>query len=157
MNDPDRVDEAEALLPAPPERIFAAFCDPERVARWMPPEGMRAEVERWRVEPGGSYLMTLVYTGEDHPEGKAGGGRDEVEGCFGEVEPPHRVVQDARFPSDDPANIGTMRLEWRFAAEGDRTRASVRATSVPPAIDAADHRKALGDTLRQLGEAAAHG
>lgn len=154
MDQPDRVDQAEATLAATPEQVFAAFADPERVAHWMPPEGMRAEIERWQVEAGAAYRMTLIYTGSDHPQGKAGGGRDKVEGRFVIVERPHRVIQEAEFPSDDPASSGTMRLEWRFEAKGDGTAASVRASSVPRSIDPDDHRKALAQTLEQLGQAA---
>lgn len=154
MEQTDRIDQAESHLAATPEQVFAAFADPQRVARWMPPEGMRAEIDCWQVQTGAAYRMTLIYTGSDAPEGKAGGGRDEVAGRFVTVEPPHRVVQEAEFASDDPANSGVMRLEWRFDPSSDGTLASVRATSVPRSIDPADHRTALAQTLEQLGRAA---
>ena len=154
MDQPDRIDQAEVHLAATPEQVFAAFADPARVARWMPPEGMRAEVGCWQVVAGAPYRMALVYTGPDAPEGKAGGGRDEVKGLFVTVEPPHRVLQEAEFPSDDPANSGVMRLEWRFEPAGEGTMASVRASSVPRSIDPGDHRQALAQTLEQLGQAA---
>lgn len=123
----------------------------------MPPPGMRAEVDTWSVETGEPYAMALVYVGEDHPTGKAGGGRDEVRGRFVTVDPPRRIIQQAEFPSDDPANAGIMTLEWRFDAQGTGTKAHVRASSVPASIDPADHRQALAATLRQLGDAAERG
>lgn len=152
-----RTDDADAILPAPLDAVFAAFCDGSKVASWMPPSGMRAEIARWEVMPGADYAMTLFYTDADHPDGKAGGGRDVVEGRFVSVTPPNLVVQEARFPSDDLANAGTMRLTWQFEAAGEQTRASVSASDVPTSIDPAVHRKALHDTLRQLGEVAADG
>jgi uncharacterized protein YndB with AHSA1/START domain len=46
-----RIVEITRLFPAPRERVFQAFVDPELVARWWGPDGFHTPRERLVIEP----------------------------------------------------------------------------------------------------------
>ncbi|MBP6003854.1 MAG: SRPBCC domain-containing protein [Pyrinomonadaceae bacterium] len=88
MNDsitknPDAAICIERTLSAGPREIFAAFEDPERLARWWGPAGFTNTFERCEFEPGGHWVY--VMHGPD--------GRDYPNECvFREIEPETRIV-----------------------------------------------------------------
>lgn len=92
--------EVRRLLPAEPERVFAAWIDPAWLSRWMSPVG-HARVEA-DVRVGG--LLRVVMVGD---------GREiEHVGEYLEVSPPHRLS-----------------FTWRSAYTGDRhSRVTVELT-----------------------------
>ena len=144
----ERVDRAERIIDAPPERLFAAWTEVAVLARWLPPEGARAEIELLEPRPGGALRMVLHFP-EGTP-GKAGAARDEVRARFAAPDPPHGLSLDVAFPSDDPANHGTMRMDWRFTPVARGTLASVEARDVPEGISPEDHAAGLASSLANL-------
>jgi uncharacterized protein YndB with AHSA1/START domain len=71
--------ELRRLLPASAEEVFAAWTDPELMARWLSPVGhAEAEVD---LRVGGRFRVTMV--GEDR--------RIEHTGEYLEVAPPRRL------------------------------------------------------------------
>ena len=54
-----RSDARSMVIPATPARVFAALCDPQRVARWWGPDGFSNTIHRFDFEPGGSWLLTM--------------------------------------------------------------------------------------------------
>jgi uncharacterized protein YndB with AHSA1/START domain len=56
---------------APPETVFAAWTDPDQVARWWAPEGFEIPRDSVVIEPrvGGRFHLTMVVPGgeERHP------------------------------------------------------------------------------------------
>jgi uncharacterized protein YndB with AHSA1/START domain len=72
-----------ALIPATPAAVFAAFSDPERLARWWGPEGFRNSFDQCEFRPGGAWRFTMHGPdGTDYPN----------ESTFVEVVPNARVV-----------------------------------------------------------------
>lgn len=56
------------ILPAPPEAVFAAIQDPERLARWWGPEGFRNTFHTFEFQPGGAWIFTMHGPdGTDYP------------------------------------------------------------------------------------------
>jgi uncharacterized protein YndB with AHSA1/START domain len=53
------------LYGSPPEAVFAAWTDPEQVARWWRPEGLEIAPESIVIEPrvGGRFELTMVDPG----------------------------------------------------------------------------------------------
>jgi uncharacterized protein YndB with AHSA1/START domain len=147
----ERVDEARAVVPGPPERVFAALTDGAARAAWLPPDGMTAEVEQFDARPGGGYRMVLSYDDPSVP-GKSGAGRDVVEVAFVEVVAPVRVVEAVEFGTDDPALTGTMTMTWSIAAHPDGSLVTVTARDVPPGIDHDVHEAAFRSTLGHLAD-----
>jgi uncharacterized protein YndB with AHSA1/START domain len=70
-------------VPATVEQVFAAFSDPERLARWWGPAGFTNTFSVCEFKPGGRWAFTMH--GPD-------GGNHPNESVFAELEPPTRIV-----------------------------------------------------------------
>jgi uncharacterized protein YndB with AHSA1/START domain len=70
-------------IPASPEQVFAAFSDPQRLARWWGPAGFTNTFNVCEFEPGGRWSFVM-----HGPDGK----NYPNESVFEEVEPPGKVV-----------------------------------------------------------------
>jgi uncharacterized protein YndB with AHSA1/START domain len=145
-----RTDTASRVIAAPPERVYAAFVDPEALTAWLPPDGMTASFERFDARPGGSYRLVLTYADPSHARGKATADSDVVEARFVEVVPDARVVQEVDFVSDDPAFAGTMVMTWGVTAVDGGTRVDITADDVPDGISAEEHAVGLASSLANL-------
>lgn len=115
-------------IDAPPERVFAAFTDPEEMAQWYGHGAMDVEVHALEAEPGGSFSITM---------------RDDesydIEGEFLEVVENERIVHTWY--------VGTVTVDLAEAAGGteivfthdgfpDRSITDQHAEGWIPAIDA---------------------
>lgn len=70
-------------IPATPERIFAAFSDAVRLARWWGPAGFTNTFRVCEFTPGGRWSYTMhAPNGGKHPN----------ESVFAEIAPPSRIV-----------------------------------------------------------------
>jgi uncharacterized protein YndB with AHSA1/START domain len=47
------------VFDAPPETVFEAFTDPERVVHWWGPQGFATTVHEMDVRPGGEWRFTM--------------------------------------------------------------------------------------------------
>lgn len=82
-NHPDAALSTERILPADPRTVFAAFEQPERLARWWGPSGFTNTFERFEFEPGGRWVFVMHGpNGTDYPN----------ESVFREIEPDARIV-----------------------------------------------------------------
>jgi uncharacterized protein YndB with AHSA1/START domain len=70
-------------IPASPERVFAAFSDPVRLARWWGPAGFTNTFNLCELKSGGRW--SYVMHGPN-------GANFTNESVFVEVEPPRKVV-----------------------------------------------------------------
>lgn len=70
-------------IPATPEQVFAAFADPERLARWWGPARFTNTFSVCDFRPGGTWSYVMYG-----PDGK----HFRNESVFAEVERPGRVV-----------------------------------------------------------------
>jgi uncharacterized protein YndB with AHSA1/START domain len=107
--------------------VFAAFVDGAMLVRWLPPAGMDGTLDQFDPSPSGGFRMTLTYR-EPTRRGKFSADTDVSEVRIAELDPPRRIVWEVEFPSDDRANAGTMRMEWRLVPLSAGTEATVRVT-----------------------------
>lgn len=109
------------ILDAPPARVFAAFSQPEQLARWWGPKGFSNTFAEFDLRPGGAWRF--VMHGPD--------GTDYAnESVFVEVTPPERIVfrhfsgHHFEMTLTFTEHAGKTRLDWcqRFdsAAECQR-------------------------------------
>lgn len=147
-----RTDAASRVIASTPERVYAAFVDPEALAAWLPPDGMNARIERFDLRPGGSYRMVLTYADALASKGKASADSDIVEARFIDIVPGVRVVQAVDFVSEDPAYAGTMTMTWQVTSADGGARVDVTAEDVPDGITAEDHAAGLASSLRNLAD-----
>lgn len=145
-----RTDTASRVIAAPPERVYAAFVDPESLTIWLPPDGMTGRFERFDPRPGGGYRLVLTYDDASAFPGKATADSDIVEARFVDLVPGERVVQTVDFVSDDPSYAGTMTMTWEVTPVEEGTRVDFIAADVPDGISAEAHAAGLASSLENL-------
>lgn len=77
-------------------------------------------------------------------------GMDLIEARFVEFQPDERVVEQVRFIVRDGQTAAKMMFETLISPVPAGTQVTLRATSLPDAIDAKEHEDALGASLRCL-------
>lgn len=137
------------IVEGTPATVYEALVRPERLARWLAPQGAVVRIELFEPHPGGRFRMTLTFS---NTTGKSSRHTDIVEGRFVELCPGERVVQSILFHSDDPQFAGVMTMTWHLSAEAEPegTRVTVTAENVPRGISRADHELGMSSTLANL-------
>ncbi len=110
------------VLPATPERVYAAFQDPAQLAQWWGPAGFRNSFEVFEFTPGGDWRFTMHA-----PDGTGYANSSR----FAELVPARRVViehlSSHRFVLTinlAPEGDGATRIDWtqRFETEEECQR-----------------------------------
>jgi len=70
-------------IPSMVEEVWAAFSDPERLARWWGPDGFTNSFGIFEFKPGGRWLNTMH---------SPNGGSPQNESIFELIEPPSKIV-----------------------------------------------------------------
>jgi uncharacterized protein YndB with AHSA1/START domain len=115
-------------IPASPEQVFAAFSDPQRLARWWGPAGFANTFSVCEFEPGGRWEFVMHGPdGRDYPN----------ESVFAEIEAPSKVVIDhvsaPKFRltvTFVPSSGGTL-ATWNQAFENAAFASSVKDIIIP--------------------------
>ncbi|MCA0277804.1 MAG: SRPBCC family protein [Proteobacteria bacterium] len=149
MTELRRTDTGSRLIKASAETIYRALVDPEAVASWRPPQGMRAEILAFEPREGGTFRMAFIYE-DAGSHGKTSDNADVFEGRFVELVPDRRVVEVVEFESDDPAFAGAMRIVTTLEPVAGDTRVTVSCEDVPPGISEDDHRQGIASSLANL-------
>jgi uncharacterized protein YndB with AHSA1/START domain len=139
------------VIQALPQTIYQAWMDPEALMAWLPPRGMRGQLDEFDPREGGRYRMTLTYRGADHTApGKSSEHADVIRGLFSQLVPNRRVVQLVEFESDDPAFAGTMTMTWTITPVPEGTEVTIQCENVPTGIRQEDHHVGLRASLENL-------
>jgi uncharacterized protein YndB with AHSA1/START domain len=112
------------VLPAPPERVYRAFIDPDAMAKWLPPHGFTGRVLQMDARVGGSYRMQ--FTNFSSGQVMAFGGQ------YLELVPFERIVNTDAF--DDPNMPGEMRNVITLRSVSVGTELTVVQSGIPAAI-----------------------
>jgi uncharacterized protein YndB with AHSA1/START domain len=67
---------------APPAKVFAAWTDPQTIARWFGPEAVTRVHAETDLRVGGRYRIVMVVPGNEH----------DVSGVYREVVPNEKLV-----------------------------------------------------------------
>lgn len=138
---------------APRSAVYRALLDPQAVAAWRVPDGMRSEVHEFDARPGGRFRVSLTY---DDPgrAGKSTDATDTYRGHFAELDPDRRVVEVIEFESDDAGLRTPMRLTTTLADAGAGTEVTIEHDGIPDAVPRADNeagtRMALAGLARYV-------
>jgi uncharacterized protein YndB with AHSA1/START domain len=151
MNPPGhrRTDHVSRIIDAPPHAVYQALVDRDALQAWLPPNGMRAEINAFEPWAGGAYHVTLYYE-NDEIAGKTSANADVVRGQFVDIIENERIVQQFAFQSEDPAFAGTMIMTWRLAAVPEGTELTIVCENVPEGIRQEDHEAGMRSTLGNL-------
>lgn len=108
----------ERTIPVPPERVWAAWTEPELLMQWFTPAPWKTVAAELDVRPGGGCVTTM-----ESPEGE----RFPNAGCYLQVEP-NRLLVFTSVMTDDfrPIVMGngpgdlpfTARIEMEPAPDG---------------------------------------
>ncbi len=92
-----RTDTAARIVEAQSAAVYRAFVDTQALAAWLPPRGMKAQVEAFDPLPGGAFRITLTWLGvHDGIPGKTTRDADTVQGRFGALVPGERPGRSRR-------------------------------------------------------------
>lgn len=144
----ERVDSTSRIILATPRVLFRTFLDPETLKAWRVPEGVEGGFSALDPRTGGGYRLDLRYRDERH--GISAAGADLIEGRFVDFLADERVLEDVRFLREDGSEAAAMTLETLIEAAQSGTKVTLRATGMPDAIGADEHREALAAALRRL-------
>jgi uncharacterized protein YndB with AHSA1/START domain len=139
------------LIKAPPRMIYQALLDPQAVAAWRAPDGMKAEVLAFEPRVGGEFRMALTFTSSVHAlPGKTTAHSDVARGRFRELVPDRRVVEEVEFESDDPTMAGTMVLTTTLTPAAGGTEVTIACRNAPAGIRPTDHEIGMTSSLANL-------
>ena len=120
--------ETSRLIPASPAQVYAAFSDPERLARWWGPAGFSNTFRACELRSGGRWSFVMHGPdGKDYPN-------DSV---FAELVPGQRIViEHASLPRyrlsiSLTAQDGGTRVDWSQAFEDAKVAAAIAPIVVP--------------------------
>jgi uncharacterized protein YndB with AHSA1/START domain len=115
-------------IPTPREQVFAAFSDPERLARWWGPAGFTNTFSVCEFRTGGSWVFVM-----HGPDGR----NYQNESRFAEVEAPGTVViqhvSEPRYRLTirlAPSAAGTV-VSWSQLFESEKAASRLQHIVVP--------------------------
>ena len=145
-----RTDSATKVIPAPPQKLYAAFADGETLMEWLPPPKMTGRALEYQFREGGSYRIELRYRDGAHGAGKTTGDSDISTGRFVDLIPNRRIRETVEFVTNHGALGYGMTMTWTFEPRGEETEVTVAAENVPEAITREDHLAGLTASLENL-------
>jgi uncharacterized protein YndB with AHSA1/START domain len=134
---------------APRAAVYRALLDPDAVARWRVPTGMRGQVHEFDAREGGCFRVSLTYEvpGET---GKSGLHTDTYQGRFARLVPDTEVVEELEFESDDPVFAGSMTMTTTLADAGDGTDVVILHEGIPDGVARTDNEAGTRMALENL-------
>lgn len=149
-----RSTRVSAIIKAPCEVVYSAFLDPEAVASWLPPEGMKGHIHTFEPREGGKFRMSLTYLDRpDTSRGKTTEDTDTFEGRFVQLLPNKKIVWAVEFASDQRDFTGEMKVTWQLADAGGRegvTEVTVLCEDIPTGISLEDNEMGSRSSLKKL-------
>jgi uncharacterized protein YndB with AHSA1/START domain len=148
-----RTDRASLEIHASAEELYAAFADPAKLMKWLPPASMTGRALEYDFREGGLYRIALTYDDAAPADvGKTEDRTDVSTGRFLSLQPARRIVQSVEFESEDAAFAGEMTMTWSFEPTSQGTIVTVTAENVPPGIRKEDHDEGLRSSLENLAK-----
>ena len=116
----------QRTLAVPPEKIWAAWTEPDAVAQWWHPGGTSTPREEVHIDArvGGSYGYTMVNN--------AAGKRVVTAGVYRELTPFERLVFTRGEPHSDPDETPVVTLTLQQIAEGTSLTFDLRGVGGAP-------------------------
>lgn len=132
--------EMVRALPVAPPRVFAAFSDPDQLAKWWGPEGFSVGSLDSDPRAGGTYRIKM-----QPPEGDP----FYLGGEFREVDPPGRLAFTFVYEDPDPDDVETL-VELSFRDRGESTEVVFTQGSFKTEARRELHRDGWTDSFDRL-------
>ena len=133
----------ERLIAAPPERVFAAWTQPELLSQWSSPPGISIDGGDLDLRVGGRWRVAM--RGGD-------GSTREAFGMYREIVPPSRLVYTHAWHLGGAGGGTTPEtvLTVEFRAEGKGTRLVLTQTGFESAESRDGHRIGWSSSIDNL-------
>jgi uncharacterized protein YndB with AHSA1/START domain len=133
----------DRLIAAPPERVFAAWTEPELLSQWSSPPGISIEGGDIDLRVGGHWRVTM--RGAD-------GSTREAFGTYREIVPPCRLVYTHAWHLDGAPGRTTPEtlLTIEFQPEGSATRLKLTQTGFESVESRDGHRGGWSGSIDNL-------
>lgn len=136
----DRRCRVRRVIPAPPEAVFEAWTEPDRIRQWSCPPGGTIRDSQVDLVPGGPYRL-LIEAEE--------GTLHTAFGVYREVDAPIRLVYTWDWEEPESA-LGETLVTVEFLAEGASTEVVVTHEGFRAAEAAEGHRLGWTWSLERL-------
>lgn len=127
-------------IPATPERLFAAWTEPEQLRKWWGPEGVTCVDPEVDLRVGGRYRI-----GNQFPDGNV----IWITGEFEVVERPHRLTYTWRL---EGISEDSERVTVRFEGRGTETEVIVTHERIPNEMFRDQHQRGWNGCLDGLAQ-----
>jgi len=134
---------------APRADVYRALVDPQMIARWRFPDGMRCRVHAFDAREGGAFRVSLIYEVQSSA-GKTDPQTDTYHGYFRELVTNEKVVEVVEFESDDPSMRGEMVIITTLADADGGTQLVAVHENLPAGVSAADNESGWRTALTKL-------
>jgi uncharacterized protein YndB with AHSA1/START domain len=138
--------EIRRTLAALPAEVFAAFTEPEALARWWGPAGFTVGSLEFRARPGERYRIEM-----QPPEGDP----FYITGAFREVEAPVRLAYTFVYEDPDPDDVETV-VDLSFVGRGGETEVTLTQGPFKTEARRELHRDGWGDSFDKLERLISH-
>ena len=146
------------IIPAPREVVYQAFLERDAVASWIPPDGMKGQIDIFEPRDGGKFRMSLTYLDVTNSgRGKSSEDTDTFEGRFVALVPYEKIVWVVEFDSGQPEFTGEMRITWYLGEAEGGTEVTVLCEEIPRGIGLEDNETGSRSSLRKLSAFIEHG
>jgi uncharacterized protein YndB with AHSA1/START domain len=132
----------EKVLPAPPERVFDAFTDPEQLRRWWGPVGFTVQSLELDAVEGAPYRIAMLA-----PDGDV----FHIRGAFRIVEAPRRLAYTFVYEEPDPDDRETL-VTVTFEPSDGGTRLVLDQQPFRTTARLELHRVGWTETLERLAQ-----
>ena len=139
------------IVKAPRQAAYRACLDPEAVAAWRAPDGMKGHMHVFDAREGGTFRMSLTYQDPQHsPGGKTSTDTDTFHGRFVELVPDEKIVEVIEFESVDARFAGEMKITTSFADTDEGTEVTMLCQDIPAGIRPEDNEMGCRSSLQNL-------
>jgi uncharacterized protein YndB with AHSA1/START domain len=138
----DRVLKLEREFKAKPDKVFAAWIEPEQIAKWFGPEGMTIPRKEIDARVGGKWLTTM--------RGPDGVDRT-VSGVYREVDRPRRLVFTWAWHNDGKRGHETE-VTVDFRAKGSGTLMTLTQRTFAESKDRDMHQMGWSSSFNDLAK-----
>ncbi|MBO4205648.1 SRPBCC domain-containing protein [Micromonospora echinofusca] len=138
---------------APRSVVYRLLLDPDALARWRVPDGMRGHVHEFEAREGGFFRVSLTYDVPDG-SGKSAPSTDTYHGHFRALVPDEQVVEVLEFESDDPGLTGTMTMTTTLTDADGGTEVAIVHDGLPAGVAPADNEAGTRMALANLARLA---
>ena len=142
----DRELAVTRIIPAPRALVFAAWTDPDHVARWWGPRGFVTTFCEMEIRPGGAYRVCMRSPeGSDHWK----------RGVYREIVVPERIVFTFAWEDENGRPGHQTLVSVTFEDLGAMTRLTLRQSGFDAVENRDSHIKGWSSCLERFAEYAA--